>query len=71
MSKGVTCLFLLLLCWSGSLFWAVVCCVVRTVAIVANVFEFATSVVALTPIEFTARLIGAAVWVRVGGCKGL
>ena len=34
---------------------------------VANVFEFATSVVALTPIEFTARLIGAAVWVRAGG----
>ena len=43
---------------------------VRTVAFVANVFEFATSVVALTPIEFTARLIGAAVWVRVGGTSG-
>ena len=40
---------------------------VRTVAFVANMFEFATSVVALTPIEFTARLIGAAVWVRAGG----
>ena len=43
---------------------------VLTVAFVANVFEFATSVVALTPIEFTARLIGAAVWVRAGGTSG-